>query len=164
MGLSCGYLVYGQISQSRKPIRNSVYITIWQNGVCPPSWIFHCCQIVRRGHISFTCTAHERSRDDEPSDCRQPFRNATGNSWRSTYVAGQHDQNTCPPPAQYYVGHLYRYSPIVLLSSKYRQIRWARGIVVVKALYYKPEGRGFVTRWSKRMSSIYLILPAALGL
>jgi hypothetical protein len=31
----------------------------------------------------------------------------------------------------------------------------ARGSVVVKALCYKPEGRGF--------KSIYLILPAALG-
>jgi hypothetical protein len=35
----------------------------------------------------------------------------------------------------------------------------ARGSLVVKALCYKPEGRGFETPWV----SIYLILPAALG-
>jgi hypothetical protein len=35
--------------------------------------------------------------------------------------------------------------------------------VVVKALYYKPEGRGFETRWGELIFSIYLILPAALG-
>jgi hypothetical protein len=33
--------------------------------------------------------------------------------------------------------------------------------VVVKALMYKPEGRGFYTRWSEFLN--YLILPAALG-
>jgi hypothetical protein len=36
-----------------------------------------------------------------------------------------------------------------------------RGSVVVKALYYKPEGRGFVTRGGD--FCIYLILQAALG-
>jgi hypothetical protein len=35
------------------------------------------------------------------------------------------------------------------------------GIVVVKALCYKPEGRGFEIRWGE--FSVYLILPAALG-
>jgi hypothetical protein len=34
--------------------------------------------------------------------------------------------------------------------------------VVVKALSYKLEGRVFETRWGE-FSSIYLILPAALG-
>jgi hypothetical protein len=38
----------------------------------------------------------------------------------------------------------------------------ARGSVVVKALCYKPEGRGFDTRWGD-FFKIYLILPAALG-
>jgi hypothetical protein len=35
----------------------------------------------------------------------------------------------------------------------------------VKALCYKPEGRGFETRWSEWFIffPIYLILPAALG-
>jgi hypothetical protein len=33
----------------------------------------------------------------------------------------------------------------------------------VEALCYKPEGRGFETRSYIRISSIYLILPAALG-
>jgi hypothetical protein len=28
-------------------------------------------------------------------------------------------------------------------------IYWARGSLVVKALGYKPEGRGFETRWSE---------------
>jgi hypothetical protein len=35
--------------------------------------------------------------------------------------------------------------------------------VVVKALCYNLEGRGFVTRWGNWISSIYFILPAALG-
>jgi hypothetical protein len=39
----------------------------------------------------------------------------------------------------------------------------ACGSVVVKALWYKPEGRGFETRWGEWFLSIYLILPAALG-
>jgi hypothetical protein len=37
-----------------------------------------------------------------------------------------------------------------------------RIVVVIKALCYKPEGRGFETRRGERMFSIYLILPAAL--
>jgi hypothetical protein len=37
-----------------------------------------------------------------------------------------------------------------------------RGTVVVEALCYKPEGRGFGTRWCEWISSIYLNLPAAL--
>jgi hypothetical protein len=39
----------------------------------------------------------------------------------------------------------------------------ARGSVVVKALCYKPEGRGFETRWDEWFLSIYLTLPVALG-
>jgi hypothetical protein len=35
--------------------------------------------------------------------------------------------------------------------------------VVVKALCYKPEARGFVTRWDEWILSVNLILPAALG-
>jgi hypothetical protein len=38
-----------------------------------------------------------------------------------------------------------------------------RATVVVKALRYKPEDRGFETRWRELIFSIYLILPAALG-
>jgi hypothetical protein len=34
---------------------------------------------------------------------------------------------------------------------------------VVKALRYKPEGRGFETRLGEYIFSIYLILPNALG-
>jgi hypothetical protein len=33
----------------------------------------------------------------------------------------------------------------------------------VKALCYKPQGRGFETRWGERIFSIYLIFPATLG-
>jgi hypothetical protein len=40
----------------------------------------------------------------------------------------------------------------------------AHGSGVVKALRYKPEGRGFETQWGEWLLSIYLILPAALGL
>jgi hypothetical protein len=47
--------------------------------------------------------------------------------------------------------------PFILLRNG------ARGNVVVKTLCYKPEGRGFETRWSKLIFSIYLILSAALG-
>jgi hypothetical protein len=36
-----------------------------------------------------------------------------------------------------------------------------RSAVVVKALYYKPEGRGLETRRGKCFFSIYLIVPAA---
>jgi hypothetical protein len=39
-----------------------------------------------------------------------------------------------------------------------------RGRVVVKALCYKPEGLGLQTWWGEWIFSIYLILPAALGL
>jgi hypothetical protein len=39
----------------------------------------------------------------------------------------------------------------------------ARGSVVVKVLCYKPEGRGFETRWGEWFLSIYPILPVALG-
>jgi hypothetical protein len=39
----------------------------------------------------------------------------------------------------------------------------ARRSIVVKALYYKPEGRRFETRWGEWFLSTYLILPAALG-
>jgi hypothetical protein len=41
--------------------------------------------------------------------------------------------------------------------------RVTHGSVVVKALCWKQEGRGFKTRWSEWMFSIYLILPTALG-
>jgi hypothetical protein len=39
----------------------------------------------------------------------------------------------------------------------------AHSSVVIKAPCYKPEGRKFETRWSEWISSIYLILLAALG-
>jgi hypothetical protein len=38
-----------------------------------------------------------------------------------------------------------------------------RGSVVVKALCYKPEGRGFETRWGEWFLLSYLILLVALG-
>jgi hypothetical protein len=50
-----------------------------------------------------------------------------------------------------------------LLKSILTSLWGARGRVVVKALCYKPEGRGFETRWSEWLLSIYLILPVALG-
>jgi hypothetical protein len=40
---------------------------------------------------------------------------------------------------------------------------YGRGSVVVKALCYKPEDRGFETRWGNDFLSSYLILPVALG-
>jgi hypothetical protein len=47
-------------------------------------------------------------------------------------------------------------SSIYFMEGAYRSI-------VVKALCYKPEGRGFETRWGEWFLSNYLILPAALG-
>jgi hypothetical protein len=41
-------------------------------------------------------------------------------------------------------------------------MKGAHGNIVVKAQYYKPEGRGFDTRWGEFLKN-YLILPAALG-
>jgi hypothetical protein len=41
-------------------------------------------------------------------------------------------------------------------------MQFARGSVVVKALIYKPEGRGIASRWGG-FFLIHLILPAALG-
>jgi hypothetical protein len=38
-----------------------------------------------------------------------------------------------------------------------------KGSAMVKALIYKPEGRGFETRWGECIFSMYLVLPAALG-
>jgi hypothetical protein len=45
--------------------------------------------------------------------------------------------------------------------TEYRNVRWP--LFAVKALRYKPEGRGFKTRLGERFLSIFLILPAALG-
>jgi hypothetical protein len=51
---------------------------------------------------------------------------------------------------------------ILILFSHLRLGLWARGSVVVKALYYKAEGRGvrYQMRW---FFLIYLILPVAVG-
>jgi hypothetical protein len=38
----------------------------------------------------------------------------------------------------------------------------ARDSVEAKALYYKPVSRGFETRWSEYIFSIYLIISTAL--
>jgi hypothetical protein len=56
----------------------------------------------------------------------------------------------CGSPASKYVIKYYYYS------------LGARGSVVVKALCYKPDGRGFDNRWGEFLK-IYIILPAALG-
>jgi hypothetical protein len=36
-------------------------------------------------------------------------------------------------------------------------------VLVQYVLCYKPEGRGFETRWGELFLSIYLIIPVALG-
>jgi hypothetical protein len=41
--------------------------------------------------------------------------------------------------------------------------KFSRGSVVVKALCYKPEGRGFEIRGGEYIFSVYLILPVTLG-
>jgi hypothetical protein len=43
-----------------------------------------------------------------------------------------------------------------------RGCRRARGSVAAEVLCYKPEGRGFDSRWSHWFFLIYLIFPAAL--
>jgi hypothetical protein len=42
-----------------------------------------------------------------------------------------------------------------------QQLDGASGSVVVEALYYNLEGRGFETRWGAWIFSIYLTLPLA---
>jgi hypothetical protein len=51
------------------------------------------------------------------------------------------------------------------VPAAYLQLAGACGShhIVVKALFYKQEGRGFETRWGEWFLSIYLILPVALG-
>jgi hypothetical protein len=48
------------------------------------------------------------------------------------------------------------------LKSRNSVCYGGRGSIVVRARGYKPEGRWFETRWNEWISSIYLILPAAL--
>jgi hypothetical protein len=55
----------------------------------------------------------------------------------------------------------YNIYKVVLYNLTYVFLGGALGSVVIKALCYKPEGRGFDTRWGD-FFKIYLILPAAL--
>jgi hypothetical protein len=74
-------------------------------------------------------------------------------------------KNVCSCTSAWYVcledevfGHrdqLYLTPPITLCK--------ARDSIVLKALCYKPEDRGFETRWGELIFPIYPILPAALG-
>jgi hypothetical protein len=57
----------------------------------------------------------------------------------------------------------HKMSGDVNVFLSFKVTRGARGIAVVKALCYKPEGRGFETWWGELVFSIYLFLPAALG-
>jgi hypothetical protein len=57
----------------------------------------------------------------------------------------------------------YRETSVLAIIFGINMLMGGRRSVVVKALCYKPEGRGFETRLSERFLSIYLILPAALG-
>jgi hypothetical protein len=60
----------------------------------------------------------------------------------------------------------------LLLPSQFLQVVYRHNLghcithlvsILVKALCYKKEGRGFETRWGEVLFSIFLILPAALG-
>jgi hypothetical protein len=60
--------------------------------------------------------------------------------------------------------NLKSYEALLVYNFSYCSHRLgARGSIVIKALCYKPESRGFETRWCEWFLSIYLILPAALG-
>jgi hypothetical protein len=63
--------------------------------------------------------------------------------------------------SEYVHHHWQNYTEKIHIA--YRYVFGARGSILVKALCYKPEGRGFETRWGEWNFSIYLILPAALG-
>jgi hypothetical protein len=55
-------------------------------------------------------------------------------------------------------------STYFILENKWISVEYVIvDIVVVKALCYKPERRGFETGWGEWISSVYLILPGALG-
>jgi hypothetical protein len=65
---------------------------------------------------------------------------------------------------------VHKSAPLVSVVSQMNRVdkimfySEARGSVVVEALYYKPEGRGFETRRDECIFfSIYVILTAALG-
>jgi hypothetical protein len=58
--------------------------------------------------------------------------------------------------------HLATYSAFSFCYILYSLLLGAWSSVVVKVLCYKPEGRGFETRWGEWISSIYLIFPATL--
>jgi hypothetical protein len=51
----------------------------------------------------------------------------------------------------------------ILLYPKCGEEGRTRGSLVVKALCYKPQVRGFWTRWFELIFSVYLILPVTLG-
>jgi hypothetical protein len=76
-----------------------------------------------------------------------------------------------PESIQFILQRIFVESPIQSPAAKtvwgkYRPLFWqmgARGSIVVMALCYKPEGRGLETWWGEWISSIYIILPAALG-
>jgi hypothetical protein len=52
---------------------------------------------------------------------------------------------------------------IIIIIIIIAYIEGGRGSVVVKALCYKPEGRGFEIWWGEWFLSSYLILLVALG-
>jgi hypothetical protein len=53
---------------------------------------------------------------------------------------------------------------VIIQIPKYGCAFGARDSVMTKKLSYKPEGRDFVNRGDELHLSVYLILPAALGL
>jgi hypothetical protein len=55
------------------------------------------------------------------------------------------------------------YNIVQSIEDSHISLDYTHGSIVVKALCYKPEGRGFETRWGEWFLSIYLILPVALG-
>jgi hypothetical protein len=53
----------------------------------------------------------------------------------------------------------------IVCFNPYRNIPWGHAVaILVEAIWYKPKGRGFDSRWGDWILWIYLILPAALWL
>jgi hypothetical protein len=103
----------------------------------------------------------------QPADyIKEAFRTA----WLSHLLASEHI-NTVPRAVfcycrQHDINHICKaglQATFCAFHSELPVLMGAHASVVLKALCYKQEGRGFEIRWGELISSIYLIPPAALS-